>query len=90
MNLDGFFGDDDQENLVPQRSLPSSFVSARDSSGNEQEEIEAYLESLKTRAALRDQESGNIGSSSTQDSRSELWTIPVPVRSFFTLYRLDN
>jgi hypothetical protein len=76
--LDGFFSDD-QEELVPQQAhgLPRS---ATDSGANDREEIEEYVKSVKRRA----QDSSRTGgsSSSAQDRRPELWTLPVPVRSF--------
>ena len=82
---DGFF---DQEELVPQqpRSPFRSLVSAAESGDNDREEIEEYVKSIKRRA----QESGRIGgssggSSSTQDRRPELWTLPVPVRLFYVV-----
>ena len=66
---------------MPQQphGLPS-LVSATDSGNNDREEIEEYVKSIKKRA----QESSRIGSSSssTQDRRPELWTLPVPVRFF--------
>lgn len=78
--LDGFFNDD-QEQLVPRSLLPHSLVSATDSGDDDQEEIEDYLKSLKTRAG----KSRRMGGSSTQDRHTELWTLPVPVL-FFPLY----
>jgi hypothetical protein len=76
--LDGFFSDDQRE---PQaQGLPRSLFSATDSGDNDREEVEEYIKSIKKRA----HESSRIGgsSSSTQDRRSELWTLPVPVRFF--------
>ena len=57
-----------------------SLVSATNSGDNDREEIEEYIKSVKKRA----QDSSRIGgsSSSTQDRRPELWTLPVPVRFF--------
>ena len=77
--LDGFFSDDQRE---PQaHGLPRSLFSATDSGDNNREEIEEYVKSVKRRV----QDSSRIGgssSSSAQDRRLELWTLPVPVRFF--------
>ena len=74
--LDGFLTDD-QEGLVA-CSLPHSLVSVTDSSGNDQEDIQEYLKSLKSRAEK--------SSSNTQDKHLELWTLPVPVNFSSILY----
>jgi hypothetical protein len=58
--------------------LPFSPVSSR---GDDQEEIDEYLKSLKRRT----QGSNRVGGSSTQDTHPELWMLPVPVRSFHLL-----
>ena len=70
--LNGFFNDH-QEELVT-RSLPCSLVSATDSGGNDEEQLEAYLKYLKRRAEKF--------SRSMQDKQLELWMLPVSVGFF--------
>jgi hypothetical protein len=78
IDLDGFFNDN-QDEQVP-HGLPHFPVS---SGVNDQEEIDKYLKYLKRRT----QGSNRVGgSSSTQNSRPQLWMLPVPVRSFHHIY----
>ena len=85
MNDLGGFLFDGPEDLVPDGcSRPP--VSKTDSSGDDQEEIEKYVESVKRRA----QESNRLEGSSMQDKsviprHSELWMLPVPVHSFHVI-----
>ena len=71
--------------LQQPHSLLRSLVSATDSGDNDPEEIEEYVKSIKRRA----QEHSRIGgSSSTQDGRPELWTLPVPVHFFHAVFMI--
>ena len=74
--LNEFFTDD-QEGLVA-HSLPHSLVSATDSGGNDQEDIQEYLKSLKRRAEK--------SSSNMQDKYLELWMLPILVGFSSILY----
>jgi hypothetical protein len=82
MNHSGGFIYDDPKELVPSRRRPPVF--ATNSNGNDQEDIEAYVESLKKKA----QEYNHIGGSNTQDKLrppQQLWMLHVPVLSFHVL-----
>jgi len=83
-DLGGFLFDSPEELAL--NSCPRPPVSGTNFSGDDWEEIEKYVESVKRRA----QESNRLGGSSTQDKsviprRPELWMLPVPVHSFHVI-----